>query len=439
MASEKKLLSENVRRLLLKEYIMNKTERTGLGGLEIQRTPMGTRITLTAERPGMIIGRKGSAIKELTREVEDDFHFDNPQIEVQECRNPNLNAQIMAQRLASSLEKGWHFRRAGHSTVRRIMQSGAKGCLVILTGKLTGQRHRMEKFKDGHIKFCGEQALVWMEHGFATAKVKLGTIGVKVQIMDPNAKLPDEIEVVDAVPVPAGPTPGVEPKEPGDTDADAEEGAPAGGEVKVEAAEGAADTSAAGKEGGEAAPAEKKEEEAEDKTKRKRRKKAEPKGVGEEEAEKDGGALPQLPTKPGGAEPDGVEKDAGGDVKEAPEEDVKKAAPKKKEVASEEVKKTGDGKEKAKDKGEGTEAGKEGEKGAKKKGEKGEGTEGEADKKAPAKKAPAKKVKKEAGADEIAQGDKKAEGAKTPKPKAPAKDEDGSKVNKEAKEEGAKD
>ncbi len=195
MTSERKFIKENVKRVLLKEFLKKKTERSGFGGLDIQRTPMGTRVTLIAERPGMVIGRKGATIKELTDYVQNKFKFDNPQIEVKEVPNANLNPHIMAQKLANALERGWHFRRAGHSTVRRIMSAGAKGCQIIISGKLTGQRHRTEKFKEGHIKYCGETKLIWMHEGYAVAKKKLGVIGVKVQIMDPNAKLPDEIEL----------------------------------------------------------------------------------------------------------------------------------------------------------------------------------------------------------------------------------------------------
>ena len=197
MANEKKMVTENIRRYLLKEYMQKETARAGFGGLDIQRTPMGTRVTLITERPGIVIGRRGAEIKRLTNAVENQFAFDNPQIEVQEVKNPYLNAQIMAEKLANALERGWHFRRAGHSTVRNIMRARAKGVQVILSGKLTGQRHRMEKFKAGHIKFCGEPKIEWMNEGFATAMVKLGTIGVKVQIMDPKAKLPDEINILD--------------------------------------------------------------------------------------------------------------------------------------------------------------------------------------------------------------------------------------------------
>jgi small subunit ribosomal protein S3 len=192
---DKRIIVENVRRVLLKEYLMKETRRAGFGGLDIQRTPMGTRVTLLAERPGLVIGRKGGAIKSLTEAVERQFRFDNPQIEVQEVASPALNAQIMAEKLANALERGWHFRRAGHSTVRRIMEAGAKGCLVVIAGKLTGQRHRTEKFKAGHIKYCGEPRNQWMGRGFAAAKLKPGIIGVTVEIMDPRARLPDEVEI----------------------------------------------------------------------------------------------------------------------------------------------------------------------------------------------------------------------------------------------------
>jgi len=200
MTSERNFIKEKIRRVLLKEFIKKEIERAGFGGMEIRRTPHGTRIVLTVERPGLVIGRKGMTIKKLTADVEEKFHYDNPQIEVGDSENPNVNAQIMAQKLASALERGWHFRRAGHSTVRRIMEGGAKGCMIIISGKLTGQRHRTEKFSKGHIKYCGDTALIWMDRGFAVAKKKLGAIGVKVMIMDANARLPDEVDIRDPDP-----------------------------------------------------------------------------------------------------------------------------------------------------------------------------------------------------------------------------------------------
>jgi len=103
----------------------------------------------------------------------------------------------MASKLASSLERGWFFRRAGHGTAQQIMDAGARGCLVILSGKITGARHRVEKFQQGHIKFCGETALEFMDTGFSTAVKKLGTIGCTVKIMRPGVKLPHEIMITE--------------------------------------------------------------------------------------------------------------------------------------------------------------------------------------------------------------------------------------------------
>lgn len=197
MATEKKFVRENVKRLMIKEYLRERIAGAGFGGMDIQRTPMGTRISILVERPGLVIGRGGSNIAKLTEEIKEKFDVDNPQIEIIEAGDKAaLNAQIMAEKLAEALERGWHFRRAGHSTVRRIMEAGAKGCQVIISGKLTGERHRTEKFTQGHVKYCGDIVKDVMDEGFAVAKLKPGVIGVKVRIMRPDAKLPDEISIV---------------------------------------------------------------------------------------------------------------------------------------------------------------------------------------------------------------------------------------------------
>jgi small subunit ribosomal protein S3 len=205
MSAERKVVQEATRRVLLKDYLVRESARAGFGGLEINRTPLGTRVTLICERPGILIGHRGELIKRLTEDIHARFDLDNPQIEVQEERAPSLNAQLMSEKLASTLERGWHFRRAGHSTVRRIMEAGARGTQVILSGKLTGERHRTERFKAGTIKYCGEAVHLWVDKGFYQARLKPGVIGVSVWIMRSTAKLPDEIVVKGAAPRPAAP------------------------------------------------------------------------------------------------------------------------------------------------------------------------------------------------------------------------------------------
>jgi small subunit ribosomal protein S3 len=198
MTIERKFIQENQKRVMLREFLINESERAGFGGLKIQRTPMGTLITMQIERPGLIIGKGGKRIKELTEIIGEKFEVENPQIEIEEVGgNIALNAQLMAQKVASALERGWHFRRVGHSTVRRIMDAGARGCQVIIAGKLTGARHRLEKFTSGYIKYCGDVAKQVMDEGMAVAVMKPGIIGVKIRIMGPDAKLPDEITILE--------------------------------------------------------------------------------------------------------------------------------------------------------------------------------------------------------------------------------------------------
>ena len=206
------MIKERVRRAQVHDYVQKKTTRAGFGGLSIQRTPLGTHVRIAAERPGLVIGRKGSDIQKLTEELERKFGYENLQVEAGEVNNFALNPLIMAAKVANALERGWNYRRAGNSMLQRIMDSGARGCQITIAGKLTGLRHRTEKFLSGHIKFCGETALELMDVGIAQAKLKRGTIGVKVAIMRPDAKLPDEIEVTQL------PEPIVEAKEEESTD-----------------------------------------------------------------------------------------------------------------------------------------------------------------------------------------------------------------------------
>lgn len=196
MTVVKEMLKERVRRVQVHQHVQKKTARAGFGGLSIQRTPLGTHVRISAERPGLVIGRKGSDIQQLTDDLERKFGYENLQVEAGEVGNFALNPLIMSAKVANALERGWNYRRAGNSMLQRIMDAGARGCQITIAGKLTGLRHRTEKFVSGHIKFCGETALELMDVGIAQAKLKPGTIGVKVAIMKPDARLPDEIEVV---------------------------------------------------------------------------------------------------------------------------------------------------------------------------------------------------------------------------------------------------
>ena len=193
----KAIVNRNVERHLVKEFLMKNTKRSGFGGLDIKRTPNGTEVTVHAERPGLVIGRKGKIIKELEGRLKSEFDLFEPQLKVEEIKSSEstLNAQVMAEKIASALERGWYYRRAGNSAAENIMSAGARGVIVTVAGKLTGSRNRTQKFIMGHVKYCGKTALQHMDKGYAVAVRKLGTIGVTVEIMRANTRLPHEISI----------------------------------------------------------------------------------------------------------------------------------------------------------------------------------------------------------------------------------------------------
>ena len=190
MGVERKFVRNGLDKAQMAEYFSKQLERAGYGGMNVNRTPMGTQITIFAEKPGMIIGKGGRTIHKLTHDLETIFRLDNPQIDVQEVKVPELNAQMMASRLAGAIERGLYFRKAGHNMLRRIMESGALGCEIDIAGKLTGPRKRTEKFVAGNMLHAGNPAMELVDKGFAVAIKKLGVIGCRVRLIRPTVKLP---------------------------------------------------------------------------------------------------------------------------------------------------------------------------------------------------------------------------------------------------------
>ena len=204
MSVEKKFVAEGISKALVNEYLAEELERAGYGGMVMNRTPMGTQITVYAEKPGMVIGKGGKLIRKITRDLDRRFHLDNPQIDVQDVGRGDLNGRVVANRLASSLERGWYFRKAGQSMMRRVMDAGALGCEIVISGKLTGPRSRTEKFISGYIKHSGKPAVDLVDRGYSVAVKKLGVIGCQVRIIPPDVRLPDDFRMQQpAAPAPA--------------------------------------------------------------------------------------------------------------------------------------------------------------------------------------------------------------------------------------------
>ncbi|HHI00320.1 MAG TPA: 30S ribosomal protein S3 [Thermococcus litoralis] len=197
MAIERYFIKESIKEMLIDEYLEKELRRAGYGGLDIKKTPLGTKVVIFAERPGFVIGRGGRKIRELTSILERQFGLENPQIEVEEIKNPYFNAKVQATRLAQALERGVHFRRAAYAAIRAIMNNGARGVEIRISGKLTGERAKSVRFYQGYIAKVGNPAETLVSRGYAQALLKLGVLGVKVSIMPPDARLPDEIEIVE--------------------------------------------------------------------------------------------------------------------------------------------------------------------------------------------------------------------------------------------------
>ena len=192
---ERKFINENIKRLLVTEYIRKETDNAGFGGMEMKRNLLDTSIRLTVNKPGLVIGRRGSKVQEIEETLKNRFHIEAPRIEVMEVKNPDLNPQIVAKKVAMSLEKGWAYRKAGNTALRRIIESNARGVMIRIGGKISGERARSQKFFYGSIKYSGEPARSGIGYGYSVAKLKLGAIGVTVRILNRDYRLPDDIIV----------------------------------------------------------------------------------------------------------------------------------------------------------------------------------------------------------------------------------------------------
>jgi small subunit ribosomal protein S3 len=196
----KHFISESKKKTEIDEFLQKKLERAGYGGVTISKTPLGTHIVIYAMRPGLVIGRGGGTIRELASFLEEKFNIPNPQISVSEMEIPELNAFVVASRVASALQRGVHFRRSGYWALNRVMEAGALGAEIIISGKLRTDRSRYEKFRAGYLPKCGEPALKYMRKAEVPVQLKPGTLGVKVRIMPPDAEFPDKTQIAESHP-----------------------------------------------------------------------------------------------------------------------------------------------------------------------------------------------------------------------------------------------
>mgnify|MGYP001603667544 CR=1 FL=1 len=178
----------------IREYVRESLGKGKMSRVKIEYTPVGEKIIIATNRPGMIIGRGGEKIKELTRILKVKFGLENPNIEIEEIKRPEFDAQFMADDIALSIERfgPLKFKVIAYRTLQKIMGAGALGVEIRLSGKLPGARAKTWRFAQGYMIKTGDSAKV-VDRAQAIAQTRPGTIGVKVSILSPEAILTDKI------------------------------------------------------------------------------------------------------------------------------------------------------------------------------------------------------------------------------------------------------
>lgn len=192
MAVEKLFIKEGIKESEVEEYLSRKFDKAGYSHTEIQRTPLGTRIIVFANKPGLVIGRSGKRINDITEEIKQKFGFENPLVDVKEVDQPFLDANIVARRIARAIEGGINFKKVANYYMDMVMKAGATGISIRIAGKIAGsERSRFQKFKKGFIAHSGNYAETLVDKGYAQGLLKPGIAGIQVKIMK---DMPREVE-----------------------------------------------------------------------------------------------------------------------------------------------------------------------------------------------------------------------------------------------------
>lgn len=178
-ASGKKFQGLFLQDVRIKRYINKRLPDAGISKIEIDRSKR-VGVTIHTSKPGVIIGKQGSAIEQLRQDLEKQFD-EKFEVNIQEIRNPDADAQVIAETIQGQIQRRMPYRRAAKMAIEKAMQSGALGIKIKVAGRLNGAEiARSEIFKDGNIPLQTLRANVQ----FATkhAKTTYGTIGVQVWI-----------------------------------------------------------------------------------------------------------------------------------------------------------------------------------------------------------------------------------------------------------------
>lgn len=197
---EKKFVKLKGEELEVREYVKNSIGKGRISEVTIEYTPVGEKIIVSTNRPGVVIGSRGEKINELTTTLKKRFKLDNPHIEIREITQSLFDAQIVADDIAIQLERkgSLKFKLIAYRTLDNIMKAGAAGAELVLSGKLPSDRAKSWRFSQGYLKKTGNPAHV-VRRAMSQAKTMAGVIGIKVSILPPDAPIHDRITVDEAL------------------------------------------------------------------------------------------------------------------------------------------------------------------------------------------------------------------------------------------------
>lgn len=196
---EREFIAQKTKEFYIQKHVEDTLGNVGISSISLKKIPLGEKIVIETSRPSLIVGLKGSNIKTLTKSLQKKFKLENPQIEINEVKNIFLDANIVAERIVSSLEKfgSARFKGVGHKMLENVMNSGALGVEVIISGKIPGSRAKNWRFYMGYLKKCGDVAISGVSKAKKAALLKSGIVGIKVSIMPPDVILPDNIKLLE--------------------------------------------------------------------------------------------------------------------------------------------------------------------------------------------------------------------------------------------------
>ncbi|MEK6954368.1 MAG: 30S ribosomal protein S3 [Candidatus Micrarchaeota archaeon] len=196
MATEKKFLAKALHDYMIKAYLEGELRNAGVSTIQIQKTPLATRIAIRVKRPSMVIGKKGATVKAITEKLEKDFGVDNPQLDIIEVENPNLDAKLVAEKIARQIEIEGNMKQIMRINLRDVVESGAIGVEIIVSGKVVGKGGKAKalRMRKGFLKKSGELKKL-IDTAKSTAYLKAGAIGVTVKIVHPGTIFPDAINI----------------------------------------------------------------------------------------------------------------------------------------------------------------------------------------------------------------------------------------------------